>query len=89
MPAQPVQAEPPFVLSVYSIASNAGRRQLLVIQTEHLKTNLLSEAFKIGGQRIGDWIALPTDAGVDDLDKLTSEMGGIVYDLFIRPRRHG
>ena len=83
MPAQVVQVEP-FVVSVYSIPSNGARMQLLVVQTERLKSKLLHQALKIGGKQFGDWVGLPDDAGLDDLDKVTNVMGGVIYDLVLR-----
>lgn len=78
MPAMPVE---PYLLAIYSIPSNAARRELLAVNTQKLLDNLKNEALKIGGEQIGDWMALPSDAGVDDLDRLTHDMGGVVYDL--------
>ena len=60
--------------------------QLLVIKSEYFKTKLANHAVKIGGQQIGDWIAMPTDASVDELDKVTNEMEGVIYDLLIQDK---
>ena len=71
----------PYAVLAYSVSNDGGTRQLLVVNSTNLQTNLRNEATRLGGRKNGDWYAMANTDAVLSLVKTAKLMGGYAYDL--------